>query len=229
MPGAYIFWKPTNTSANNGSVQTLDLGKNNNFRWQTACVGPELGIGWNVTKAGKRIGIVKYAYGGSQLVDHGVHYNGFWEVNQVNSIPQYKILVNYFVKPALDSFRAKGFKPYIAAFVWCQGEADSNDSTAAWLYQKKLTELFDRFKKDLRPKDPLVDKMKIIVARTRLWKFKYAPVVRRAQVYVAVSMRGVWLNTDSWPLAADGLHYTKDANTEIFGKQVANILIPIIP
>lgn len=128
-------------------------------------------------------------------------------------------MVNNFVKPGLDSFRAKGYKPYILALHWTQGEADSQDSVCASRYAYELKRLINQFKTDV----PEAANMITIATRTRM-NWTYSSTIRQAQMTVP----DYWIDSDSWQRNSDSVHYTRTAQMTMHGKAIADILIPLI-
>ena len=230
IPNAYIFYKSSNTNENDGYVDTLKYGVNNNWRNAANNFGPEEGIGYYLTQAGHKVGIVKYAYGGSKLCYEGVPSpNGCWQVNASDSFNQYRILINNWAGQSLSAFKKAGFKPYIAAFVWCQGEADAHENNAANDYQKTLTDLLNNFKKDLQAKDSFVNNMRVIITRTRD-SYPFSTNVRNAQVNIGNTYQNAyWIDADTWPLLQDNIHYTPNTEAMLHGKAIADILTKVIP
>ena len=230
MSNAYIFHKPTNSSTDDGDVEVLKYGINNNWRDPNLYFGPEEGIAHYLTQWGHRIAIVKYAYGGSKLVFTGaISPYGYWQTDAAASPDHYSILINNWANQSLEKFKKAGFKPYIAAFVWCQGETDAHDLDAATKYQAKLVQLLDKFKVDLNVVDPQVDNMRIIITRTRSG-YPYSDMIRQAQVNIADTYHNAyWINSDDWPLLPDGFHFTATAQATMQGKEIADILSKVIP
>jgi len=230
IPNAYIFFKPTNTAANDGSVQTLKYGLNNNWRNPAIYFGPETGMAYYLTQAGHRIAIVKYAYGGSKLSFTGTpDQYGYWQVNATDSLNHYNILINNWARQSMVEFRKAGFKPYIAAMVWCQGETDAHDLSAAREYEKNLTQLLNKFKADLSQTDSLVNNMRVIITSTGN-SFPYSDIIRKAQKHIANSyLNGYLINSDGWQLGQGGVHYTSTTEAEFHGKAIADILLRVIP
>lgn len=225
-----IFQKKTNTSLGDGKIEVLEYGKNNNWRDPSIYFGPEEGIGHYVAEAGHRMAIVKYAYGGSKMVYKGsLSPNGYWQTDAKSSLNHYPILISNWADQALDTFRNAGYKPYIAAFIWCQGETDAHDYEAAHAYGGKLTEMLNDFKSDMYAKDPKVNDMRVIITRTRNG-YPYSDVIRKAQFDIAKSYHNCYLiDSDSWPLESDGIHFTAKTQAIIHGKAISDILIKVIP
>lgn len=226
----YIFHKPSNSSANDGNIETLEYGKNNNWRTPSRYFGPEEGIGHYIAEAGHRIAIVKYSYGGSKMVfNNNTAINGYWQTNAKSSLNHYPILISNWADQALDAFRKAGFKPYISAFIWCQGETDAHDYEAAQQYENRLREFLNHFKTDMKRKDTSVNEMRVIITRTREG-YPYSNMVRKAQSNIAESYHNCYLiDSDSWPLNADGIHFTADTQATMHAKAISDILLKVIP
>ena len=129
----------------------------------------------------------------------------------------------------MAAFRKAGFKPYIAALVWCQGETDAHDLSAAGEYEKNLTQLLNKFKADLSKTDSLVNTMRVIITCTGK-NFPFSDIVRKAQKHIADTyLNGYLINSDGWQLEQDGVHYTSATQAEFHGKAIADILSRVIP
>lgn len=226
----YIFQKASNGPSNDGKIEVLEYKKNNNWRDPVTYFGPETGIGHYVSEAGHRIAIVKYAYGGSKMVFAGTPSpQGYWQTNATSALNHYPILVSNWADQALDAFKKAGFKPYISAFIWCQGETDAHDPDAARQYKAKLTELLDNFKAAMAPKDSNVNNMRVIITRTRKG-YPLSNTIREAQQDIADSYHNAYLiDSDEWTLEPDGIHFTAQAQAMMHGKAIADILVKVIP
>lgn len=223
-----IAYKPSHNIAQNDIViQPLQYGVNNNFRTPLIKFGPEPGIAYYTNQ---KIGIIKYGYAGSQLNDKkdGVKDKaGHW---QIDAIPadgpiHYYNLIHNFIIPSFAAYEAMGYKPYIAAFCWAQGEEDSKTKLAANNYQTNLTNLLNQFKTDVRPYDALVDSMIVIITLTRSdFPGQWVNKVNTAKINVAaVYPKTFLINPDSFSVVADGIHYTRQDQANKHGKQIAEI------
>jgi len=228
-----IFKKSTNTSTADGVVQILNPGTNNNFRTPMTGYGPETSTGKDLYAAtGKQIGLIKYALGGSKLVDNGVESaGGTWEKSfetTTNSPENYKILKDYFVIPGMAGFVAAGYAPYIAAICWCQGEADTATYEQASVYETKITQFFNDLKADLQGNFPEIMNARFVITRIHnhftAGTRPYLNEIRTALQNVGDNYpNAVWLDGDSWPVKADFTHWTKPGQT-LHGQVIANDL-----
>lgn len=221
QPNTYIFHKPNDAgSTNNGQIQTLHYGKNQ--VWRTATIdgnGPELSFGYeHYQQTGNPVLIIKYAYGGSPLVDIGSSVaNGLWQWDanpaNVNGLPHYSNMVNNFVIPALTKAKANGFNVSLKAFHWCQGETDAVLEARALLYEEKLIELIDKFVVDVTPYGVLSPNFIPIITRIHnslsLEDRPYTGLIRTAQENVAAHYGVTVIDGDAWPLESDDTHWTR--------------------
>ncbi len=230
ISNASVFYKPTNNSVNNANIEALQYGVNNNWRSPKIYFGPETGLAYYLTQNGHKVAIVKYAYGGSKLSQIGnPDSNGYWQVNSNATLAHYQILINDWAKPSIAAFKQAGYKPYIAAFVWCQGETDAHESSAAKVYEKNLTDLLNSFKRDLYATDSFVNNMRVIITRTRN-VYPYSDMIRQAQGDIAKTYHNAYLiDGDNWPVGKDNIHYTAESEAELHGKSIAAILDRVIP
>lgn len=241
LSNAKIYFKTTSSGTTNGVIQSFQNGVNN--QWRTSQLpdnGPEVGVAYHTPLLiSHQIGIVKYSLGGSRLVDDGVtnSASGLWDVNGDAGRAgvwglHYYILVNNFVKPAIQKFIDAGFTPRIYAFSWCQGEADATIQYCALNYETKLTQLLNQFKTDLASIEPNVANMNIIITRihnnfnpgTR----PYLTEVRTAQANVAANyLNAHMINSDGYAVKSDNIHWTRQAQAASHGQDVANVIASI--
>lgn len=239
LSNAKIYYKNTTSGTTNGAIQTLQYGTNNNWRTDHLNdVGPEIGLGYHLPiLLSHQIGIIKYSLGGSVLCDDGVSVRsaGLWDVNGSASRAgsfglHFPILVNNFVKPAIQKFIEAGYTPKIIAFSWCQGEGDATFLYGAQHYEERLTELLDEFKNQIRGVEPNVDTMHVVISRIHN-NFSpartYQNEIRTALVNVATNyLNGHWINTDSYPTRTDDnfTHWTRQAQAANHGQDIANLI-----
>lgn len=231
---SFIFFKPNNTATDNGEIQSYKHGVNNTsfgaFYLQQVCSQTTFGKHL-YEQTGETILMIKYAKGGSALVDSGESYaNGNWEINAnlANGTKHYPIALNNFFIPAINKLKAMQMDFEIVATFWCQGESDSTTEFRANLYQDKLIELFDRLKYDLNTFGVLAENYKPIITRihnnftpgTR----PYMDTVRTALENVANHYSSYWIDSDAYSLAADLTHYNY-LGQEQHGIDRANIII----
>lgn len=229
MLNANVFYKPNNASEDDGSIESLKYSLNNNWRNPAFFFGPETGIAYYLSRLGHKVAIVKYAYGGSKLSSVGETNYGCWQVNSNIALNHYRILIDNWAKPSIVHFRKAGYKPYIAAFIWCQGETDAHDIAAANAYEANLRQLLNQFKKDMYKSDSLVATMRVIITRTRD-SYPYSKLIRKAQENIASTYLNAYLiDSDQWPLLSDNIHYTSTTQAQLHGKAIADILTKIIP
>lgn len=217
----YTFYKPDDiTTTNNGRIQQYRFGVNSDYRTSNlSSAGPDISIGYSyVQSTGKPFLIIKYALGGSILVDDGTTTRaaGIWQVGanatRANNLVHSIIAMESFVIPCILQCKARGIKLNIKAGFWCQGEADSTNLICATNYQAKLIELWDYFIATLEPYGVLANNFKPVITRihnnfnpgTR----PYLNEVRTALVNVADHYNSYWLDSDSYPVAADRTHWT---------------------
>lgn len=241
LTNAKIYFKTTSSGTTNGVIQSFQNGVNN--QWRTGQLpdnGPEVGVAYHLPLLiSHQIGIVKYSLGGSRLVDDGVTNaaSGLWDVNGDAGRAgvwglHYYILVNNFVKPAIQKFIESGFTPRIYAFSWCQGESDATIQYCALNYETKLTQLLNQFKSDLVSIEPNVSNINVIITRIHnnfnVGTRPYLTEVRTALVNVATNYPNCqWINSDGYALKADNIHWTRQAQAASHGQDVANVIASI--
>jgi len=152
-----IYYKPDLTSTDNGAFQKYNYGVNNNCR-SNKYPGPDVSVGVQYNAlTGKQLLIIKFAYGGSALVDDGstVTANGIWQIDanatRANNLLHYDIALNNFIIPCLNRALQNGFRLNILATCWTQGETDANLLARATAYESELIRLFDALETALTP------------------------------------------------------------------------------
>lgn len=213
-----------------GQIQTLEYGVNNSDSAPARYFGAETGIGYYLcTVAGKRVGIIKFAIGGSRLVDTKYISTGNWQIDADSTDGRrlYKEAIERFAYPGFDTFKVHGYNPYVLGFCWMQGENDAGDSVAAPRYKKELNRLLNKFKYDMRSRDSGVNNMNVIIVRisSHLFNKPYLSQVRAAQVKVGTDYPDAhWVDSDTWPKIHDSTHYTRLSQATLHAKAIADIL-----
>lgn len=204
------------SSANNGRIGSYLYGFNNN--WDSThytTTGPDISLGYAYYQnTGRPLLLMKYAQGGSGLVDDGstVNANGLWQIDanpvQANGLLQYNICIQYFLIPCINALLSRGIRPNIKAIHWCQGEWDSQNLSTANGYATQLSRLFNQLITDLTPYNVLSANFKPIITRTNINTSggTYVSTVRTAQVNTANSFNGYWIDSDGYTLVGN-LHY----------------------
>ncbi len=172
--------------------------------------GPEIGLGRGLVERqpDRETVFIKNGRGGSSLavdwaVENGPFYRDFVEQS----------------RRALGRLDAEGKAYRLAAFVWCQGEADATQREWADAYGENLTALIAGIRAEFdRPDLPVII---VLTGDGRLNPLMIAPdEVRRVQRAVAESVGGVRLvEADDLGLM-DKVHYDAAAQVEI-GRRVA--------
>jgi hypothetical protein len=230
---ALIFVKPNDASStDNGWISRLRWGTNNNWRTiSRSSVSPELSFAKAFTDAyAGEVCIIKYAYGGSALVDDGSSYvNGLWQVDanpaNTNGLPHYSNMVNNFVIPCINKAKDGNMLLDLVAFAWCQGESDANSLTRSSNYEAALIALIDQLRTDLssyratsRVIEPIISRIHNNFSPAR----PYQNEVRTALENVAANYGQTVINTDSYSLGLDNIHFDvegqKTHGEDIFAK-----------
>lgn len=216
---ALIFVKPNDASStDNGWISRLQWGTNNNWRTATRPdASPELSFAKAFTDANAgEVCIIKYAYGGSALVDDGASYvHGLWQVDanpaNVNGLPHYSNMVNNFVIPCVNKARAGGVDLDLVAFSWCQGETDATSLARSSGYQAALIALINQLRTDLssyratsRVIQPIITRIHDNFSPPRT----YQNEIRTALQNVAANFGQTVIDSDGYALEADNIHWT---------------------
>jgi hypothetical protein len=239
MPFVLTFFKGNTSAVDDGVIQPLQYGVNNNWAAndRTSC-GSEISLGSELSIVNaRRIGVVKYAYNGSMLVDDGslIYDAGLWDVN-ANAArcgtggKHFDIFVNRFVLPAIAKYKALGYTPRISGFCWTQGEADASRSFQSSHYQERMIQMIDSFKSVVNPYASTAN-MQVVISRLhnkfRVGERPYLNTVRTAQVNIAnhYGVNGHWIDTDTYGVASDSTHFIKQAEIDM-GIAMANFILP---
>jgi len=234
--GVYIFKKPTDnfSNTNNGTIGNYLYGFNNNTRAFTMnYISPDPSLGYTYKQlSGEDICIIKWAYGGSILVDDGIttHTNGLWGKNanivRSNGLQHYDILVNNFIIPAVQLAASRGITLDIIAGHMMQGEGDSQILYCANNWESECITFWDNIKTDLALYG-INPNFKPIISRCHnnfpLGQRPYINTVRTAQENVANHYNSYWIDTDAYGLFADDIHYNV-AGQKQHGIDIATIL-----
>lgn len=168
---------------------------------------------------GKPLLIIKYALGGSALVDDGVTTTsaGIWQIDanatRANNLLHYDISMNNFIIPCIEQAQRRGIRLNIIADCWMQGETDTGILYRANNYQPELIRLFDATRAALTPYGVLSPNFKPLITRihnnfpNQPTVRPYLSTVRTAQENVASYYGCEWIDSDAYSLAADLIHY----------------------
>lgn len=227
---SFIFHKPDNSSTNNGNFFSYKWGVNNNTQGNLFHVCPQTSFGkYMYDQTGETIFMIKYSKGGSALIDRGTPYaNGNWEVNAnpANGTKHYNIAINNFIIPAIQLLKNRNVDFEICNLFWCQGESEAFGGLAEF-YEPKLIELINKLIEDLTPFNCLSQKFKPIITRIHN-NFNpvrpYTNEVRAAQINVANYYNAPWVDSDSYPVIADNVHWN-NIGQEQHGIDRGNIII----
>ena len=235
QPNTLIFYKPDETSTDNGVLQKYNWALNSryagvNFRASPDC---SVGIQYNAL-TGKPLLIIKYAVSGSALVDDGSTTTavGLWQIDANNSRANnrrlYSIALNNFIIPCINYCTRNEITLNIIATCWTQGEADSNTYLRAINYETELIRLFDALKTALIPYGVLSENYKPLITRIHnnftVGTRPYLNVVRGALENVANYYGGQWIDSDSYAVVADNTHWS-NLGQEQHGIDRANKLV----
>jgi hypothetical protein len=191
--------------------------------------GPELTLGQQLVFSGTTdlVAQVKFAVGGTNLASD-------WDPDRVTPYLYAQFLAR--VQPALAALQAGHPDRQVtpAGFFWMQGESDGQNAVMAADYAANLTRFVAHVRADLH-----APWLPVFIGRIRLTT-PYAVLVRQGQAEVAAEVPDVELiDTDTLPMAPDGLHYTS-AGTLALGRAFAEsfiswqasqhyVFLPVIP
>ena len=170
------------------------------FGHALGCFGPELTFGKSVTGPvpGKKIALIKYTVGGTELATRWRPPSSGGEVGDLYVKFIYEIGISL---ATLDS----NYIPEIAAVLWMQGEYDAKNLSYANEYQYNLANFINDIRAKLNnPQLPFIIGM---IDEQNLWP--YSQIVRTAENTVAKTLSNVGIfDTRGFP--TDGVHYQRD-------------------
>ncbi len=180
-------------------------------------VGPEISFGKEMAKAwpGQKIGIVKFAVGGTSVTQ--------WDPDKQGGGKRaglYGRLMGY-VKAARDN--TPGGVEFVG-LVWMQGERDSRDGKLAAAYTANLKKFVDRVRKDTGAAD-----LPFVLGRIRTPdSYKFRDVVRKAQTEVAANIpNSAWADADGLEMKGDNLHYNTKGQMGL-GQRFAQVYLKLV-
>ena len=179
-----------------------------------AYVGPEVSFGRAMAAAGRPVGLVKHAVGGTDLA---YYWNPGVDNTDAARGQGWRTFVQT-MRHATDALDAAGTEWRWAGFLWMQGESDSLDATMASNYQANLSHLVARVREETDTPDlPAVIGL---ISRESVWT--YADTVRAAQQAVAdADSTVVTVETDDLPRnELDVAHYDGPSN-RVLGARMA--------
>jgi hypothetical protein len=180
-------------------------------------VGPEISFGKEMAKAwpGRKIGIVKFAVGGTSVTQ--------WDPDKKGSGKRaalYARLMGY-VKAAKE--KTPGGVEFVG-LIWMQGERDSRDEKLAKAYTANLKKFVDRVRADTGAAD-----LPFVLGRIRTPdSYKFRDVVRKAQTEVAGNIpNSAWADADGLEMKGDNLHYNTAGQIGL-GQRFAKVYLELV-
>jgi hypothetical protein len=133
--------------------------------------------------------------------------------------------INAAINNLWNTVGARSFNIFV---VWIQGEADANEGTGveAAAYQTNLTNLLDRIKAQFGTNITSCNFYPIIVRlNNNQTAWPYKATVKTAELNVANNYgTAYYVDTESYTLGADNVHYTNAGNKSI-GEYIVNSII----
>ena len=189
-------------------------------------MGIEYGIAAELDALGGSYGLIRFAYGGTDLTFHWqtefpeipdtVEKKGYCFYSFVNT-----------VRRGLAAYRAAGFDPVIRGMVWHQGESDSNKTIIeAQQYEENLRTLFAAIRKELALPD-----LKYIVGSisSNPPLAEFADIVREGQRHFCeTDAHSVYMDNTDLPVGPDGWHYSGNEDWTLgrrFGAYIKEFLL----
>ena len=174
--------------------------------------GPEIGFGRTLAARWpeRRIAIIKHGRGATNLAED-------WNPEATTGRQYYREFVAQ-ARTVFERLRAEGTPFELAAFVWCQGNADSTRREWAEAYDANLRNLLARVRKDFDA--PTLPVLVVLIGEGRNPRTAFAPAVRAAQRQVtAGDPHTVLVVADDLTLL-DQAHYDAPSQLEL-GRRLA--------
>ena len=188
-------------------------------------MGIEYGISQILNKLDGDFGLIRFAYGGTDL--------GFHWQTEFEKIPEtvedkgycYHEFVGT-VKRGVSEFIKAGYDCEILGMVWMQGESDTNKTLSqAEDYESNLKKLFEAIRSELE-----LPELKIIVGgiSTNPPLAPFSDIVRQKQEdYCRKDQFAIYVDNTDIPIGRDGWHYEGNEDLELgkrFGKYIKEYL-----
>ncbi len=185
--------------------------------------GPEVGLAQvlNDSFPNQPTVLIKYAVGGSSLLDWSPNYDSV-QAN-VTGHPQFGALYDSLMMRVDSVSRRVPLRP--VAFLWMQGERDAKIAAAGQHYYRNFTTLINRLRHDLE-----AEELPVLIGQINPPTEAYPArqQVRRAQDSVVATVSNtVLVRTDDLDKWDDHLHYSSVGQQELgrrFGFQVVPLL-----
>ena len=191
-----------------------------NFSGADGGFGPEIGMARTLREAQpeRRIAVVKVAFSGTAI---GTDWNPDAQEGDAQG-DCYRSLVAE-TKAAVAVLQAEGETVILRAFVWVQGESDSNANDAP-LYARRMAHMIANLRKDLGAAD--LAAMLAVNTQFGLGKREHMPAIVKAQQVVAKKdARAVYVDTGKATIA-NAAHYDTQGTLDV-GKWFAEALIKL--
>lgn len=192
------------------------------------CNSSEMGIEYGIASVlneayAEQFALLRYAMGGSSLIVDW-YPRTLWEFEPSHFIAHRGYCYRAWsetVTKGLNRLIEAGYRPHVKAFVWMQGEADSDLQHGAVRYQENLRALVDCVRAELRdPQLPVV----IGEIATETSKHPWSDMVRAAQRQVAEEDENIYLvTTKDIPIGTDGAHFDGISDLRL-GKRFGEVL-----
>lgn len=205
------------------NITYLDFGMSPSLKRDSKSFGPEVGLSKVLSKnfRDKNFILIKYAIGGSSMLDWSPDYNP--EKAKITGHPEYGNMYNSLLQK-VDSL-TEGLNTQIVALTWAQGAADARVPEAGNEYYENFELFISSIRADLE-----LPELPILFGITNPPKAKYPAVdtVRLAQRRINSNVKNTFLiEADDLEKRADNLHFSSNGQLE-FGKRFGEQLIDII-
>ncbi len=233
---ANIYQKSTNSSADNGTWQTLEYNENNvwqvtpssplNSPASTALHGSELFLGYDyVADKGKPIYMIKQGVGGTNI--HGLSQTTWNDALVPDLLTRY---IDWLSDVAIPKIVALGHYVDFQGVFWFQGFSDSDTAAHANAYEVNLTEILNtRLRAGLAKFGDAFENVTIYIQESPDWGAvggrPQAPndTVRAAQLAVGSLTNFVFLPNTNYitSLQGDNTHLTSAGEQAVSAQRLA--------
>jgi len=208
LPGVQLF------TMNQGFL-TYQAGTRNSSiaTTQNGSFGPEAEFAYQYRLAhpNQTIYIVKHAVGGSQLENTDIVQASGNSSDWAPQSDELFDLTTTVIDAAKVALSQLNVTDYNQAVLWVQGETDAGNAQTAASYEHNLANLIDAARDDWTDSDS-----PFIVARIKAPLQDFNATVKAAEVAVGdADPHGTWIDTDTFPLNADNVHFSPDGLVEM--------------
>lgn len=205
------------------NILYYNFGMSPSLKTDPSEFGPEVGIAENLKEhyPDKNFILIKYAIGGSSLLDWSPEYNK--EKAEITGHPEYGNMYDSLLTKVNQI--TEGFETKITALIWMQGARDARIPEAGMNYYNHFSLFINSIRSDLNEPE-----LPVIYGKVNPPKSRYPAVdtVRKAQERINRNIMNTFLiNTDDLEKRADNVHYSTEGQLTLgrrFGEKLIEVM-----